>query len=175
MQNLLRRPMLAVADSAPVAGWVRRSPVSRGLVRRFVAGETLDEALANVRGIAAQGMTVTLDQLGENVATADAARAAVASYVETLERMAADGLEPNISIKLTMLGLDLGDDLAAENMVPILEAARRVGGFVRIDMEGSAYTGRTVAIAEALHDRFRTRSAPSSKATCGVRRRMSSA
>ena len=154
MQTLLRRPMLAVADSAPVEGLIRRSGFSRGLVRRFVAGETLDEALAAVRGIAGQGMTVTLDQLGENVASAEAARAAVGSYVRILERMAGDGLEPNISVKLTMLGLDLGDDLAAENAVPILEAARRVGGFVRVDMEGSAYTGRTLAIVEALHDRF---------------------
>ncbi len=154
MQNVLRRPMLAVADSAPVEGLVKRSRLSRGLVRRFVAGETLDEALAAVRGIAAQGMTTTLDQLGENVATAAEARAAVASYVQILRRMAADGQEPNISVKLTMLGLDLGDDLATENMGPILEAAREVGGFVRIDMEGSAYTARTLAIAEGLHDRF---------------------
>ena len=154
MQHLLRRPMLAVADSRPVEGLIRRSSFSQGLVRRFVAGERLDEALAAARGIAAQGMTTTLDQLGENVATADAARAAVASYVEILRRMAGDGLEPNISVKLTMLGLDLGEDLATENMLAILEAARAVRGFVRIDMEGSAYTARTLAIAEALHDRF---------------------
>jgi proline dehydrogenase len=63
-------------------------------------------------------------------------------------------LEPNISVKLTMLGLDLGDDLALANMVPILEAARDARGFVRVDMEGSAYTERTLTICEALHDRF---------------------
>ena len=154
MQHLLRRPVLAVADSRPVEGLIRRNGFSRGLVRRFVAGEGLDEALTAARGIAAQGMTTTLDQLGENVATAAEARAAVASYVRILERMAADGLEPNISVKLTMLGLDLGDDLATENMTPILDAARAVAGFVRIDMEGSAYTARTLGIAEALHDRF---------------------
>jgi len=153
-QQWLRRPLLAVADSPPVAGAIRRARFSRGLVRRFIAGETLAEALAAAGDIAAQGMTTTLDQLGENVTTVAEARAAVASYVAILERMAAAGLAPNISVKLTMLGLDLGDGVARDHMAPILEAARGVGGFVRIDMEGSAYTERTLAIAEALHDRF---------------------
>jgi proline dehydrogenase len=154
MQHLFRRPVLAVAESRPVAALIRRSGLSQGLVRRFIAGETLAEALTAACGIADQGMTVTLDQLGENIATAAEARAAVATYVETLERMSAAHLQPNISVKLTMLGLDLGDDLATSNMRTILETARRVQGFVRIDMESSSYTDRTLAIAEALHDRF---------------------
>ncbi len=154
MQQILRRPMLALADNRTVEGLMRRNGFSKGLVRRFVAGEDLETALEAVRRIAAQGMTATLDQLGENVATVQEAQAAVSSYVTILRRMAAAGLEPNISVKLTMLGLDLGDDLARENMIPILEAAREVGGFVRIDMEGSAYTERTIAITETLHDRF---------------------
>ncbi len=144
MQQILRRPMLALADNRTVEGLMRRNGFSKGLVRRFVAGEDLETALEAVRGIAAQGMTATLDQLGENVATVEEARAAASSYVTILRRMAAADLEPNISVKLTMLGLDLGDNLARENMVPILEAAREVGGFVRIDMEGSAYTQRTL-------------------------------
>ncbi len=154
MQQILRRPMLALADNRTVEGLMRRNGFSKGLVRRFVAGEDLETALEAVRRIAAQGMTATLDQLGENVATVQEAQAAVSSYVTILRWMAAAGLEPNISVKLTMLGLDLGDDLARENMIPILEAAREVGGFVRIDMEGSAYTERTIAITETLHDRF---------------------
>lgn len=154
MQLLLRRSLLAAADSRPVADLICRNGFSQKLVRRFVAGETLDEALAAVRGVAAGGMTATLDQLGENVATAAAARAAVPSYVEALRRLAAAGLEPNISVKLTMLGLDLGADEARANLRPILEAAREVGGFVRVDMEGSAYTAPTLAIAEAFHDEF---------------------
>jgi len=152
--QLLRGPMLALADNARVEGLVRKSGFSRGLVRRFIAGEDLDAALGAARRIADQGLTTTLDQLGENVATADEARTAVGSYVEILRRMAAAGLEPNTSVKLTMLGLDLGDDLARENMLRILAVAREVSGFVRIDMEGSAYTDRTIAITEALLDRF---------------------
>ena len=152
--QLLRGPMLALAAHPRVEGLVRKSGFSRGLVRRFIAGEDLDAALGAARRIADQGLTTTLDQLGENVATADEARTAVGSYVEILRRMAAAGLEPNISVKLTMLGLDLGDDVARENMLRILAVAREVAGFVRIDMEGSAYTERTIAITEALHDWF---------------------
>lgn len=154
MQRLFRRSILAVTDHPGVSGVIKGRRVTKRLVRRFVAGERLDEALVAARGIASQGMTTTLDQLGENVATAEAARRAVAGYVETLERMADVNLEPNISVKLTMLGLDLDAELVTENMVAILTEARRVHGFVRIDMEGSAYVEPTLAIAEALHARF---------------------
>src|SRR3712207_2899473 len=130
MAHLFRRGILAAASSRRVEDFFRNNGLPRGLVRRFVAGETLPEALVAARGIAAQGMTTTLDQLGENVATADEARAAVATYVNTLEQMAAAELEPNISLKLTMVGLDLGDELAIENMLVILGAACRVQGFV---------------------------------------------
>ncbi len=154
MQALLRPTVLRVADHPAVVKFFRENEATRSLVSRFVAGETLDEALSAARGIAGQGMTTTMDLLGENVATEAEARAAVPTYAEILERMAADGLEPNISVKLTMLGLDQSDDLAVECMRSILAVAAKVGGFVRIDMEGSAYTSRTIAIAERLHDEF---------------------
>ena len=150
----VRRPLLAVADRPEVERFVRGSGFSQSLVRRFVAGEDLDAALEAATKLSRLGITSTLDQLGENVATAEEATAAVGSYVEILRRMAAAGLEPNISIKLTMLGLDLGDECAEANVGPILDAAREVGGFVRIDMEGSVYAARTMAIFARLHDRF---------------------
>jgi proline dehydrogenase len=99
-------------------------------------------------------MTSTLDHLGENVATEEAARAAAATYSEVLRRMATAGVEPGISVKLTMLGLAFDDWLPETLMASISETARAVDGFVRIDMEGSAYTERTIAIAERLHARF---------------------
>ena len=150
----LRRPLLALAENDRIEGLMRRNGVSKGLVRRFVAGEDLDTAIVAVRSLADQSITSTLDLLGENVDSPEAARAAVDAYVVILDRLAAAGLEPNISVKLTMLGLDHGAEVARENMVPILERARAVGGFVRIDMEGSAYTGVTIDITETLHDRF---------------------
>ncbi|HEV2106780.1 MAG TPA: proline dehydrogenase family protein [Thermomicrobiales bacterium] len=152
--HALRRPLLAAAESERIESLVRRNGFSSGLVRRFVAGEDLGTALEVVRGIAEQGMTSTLDHLGENVTTLAEARAAIESYTAILQRMADAGLEPNISVKLTMLGLDLGEEVAREHMLAILEQARAVDGFVRIDMEGSAYTEATIRITEALHERF---------------------
>lgn len=152
--NLMRRAVLGVADLPPVHRLFVRNRYARQLVNRFVAGDTLQSALTVARELAGEGITVTLDLLGENVSTRDAAAAAVGSYTETLRQMKANDLEPNISVKLTMLGLDLGDDVARENMTRILEAAREVGGFVRIDMEGSDYTTRTMQIFGQLHDRF---------------------
>ena len=152
LQQVFRRPILAVADNAVVERTIRRS--GAGLVNRFVAGETLDTALAQVRRLRDDDLTATLDQLGENVRTAAEATAAVTSYTTILARLAENGLEPNISVKLTMLGLDFGDEVAVANLRPVLQRAAELKGFIRIDMEGSAYTERTVAITERLHAEF---------------------
>jgi proline dehydrogenase len=155
--TMLRNGILATAEREDVERYIRTSPWSRTLVARFVAGNWLEDALLAASRLAAQGLTTTLDQLGENVLTPGEARTAVESYAETLRQMAASNLDPNISVKLTMLGLDIGDEVAYDNMLVLLETARSVDGFVRIDMEGSAYTERTLAIAEALHTRFEGR------------------
>jgi proline dehydrogenase len=154
MSTLLRSGILATAERDVVERFVRDSRWSRALVARFVAGDRLADALAAATRLAGQGLMATLDRLGENVVTPGEARGAVASYAETLREMAASKLDPNISVKLTMLGLDIDDDIAYDNMLTLLETARTVDGFVRIDMEGSAYTERTLAIAEGLHARF---------------------
>ncbi len=149
--NTMRRTVLAVADNDTVSGFFRSSSLARGLVSRFVAGETVESALDAARQLDARNITTTLDLLGENVETAEAAQAAVTSYAAILRSMRDASLEPNISVKLTMLGLDFGADVARENASRILETAREVGGFVRIDMEGSAYTEVTMQIFEELH------------------------
>lgn len=154
MTTWLRKGILATAERDEVERLIRDSPWSRALVARFVAGDRLEDALAAATKLAGQGLATTLDRLGENVLTLDEARGAVGSYAETLRALAARGLDPNISVKLTMLGLEIGDDVAYDNMLTLLETARSVAGFVRIDMEGSAYTERTLAIAEALHSQF---------------------
>jgi proline dehydrogenase len=152
--QIVRKPLLAVAERPAVERFMRERPITRGLVSRFIAGERLEDALAACQRLQRIGITATLDQLGENVANRGAAAAAAATYVAILDRLHAEGLEPNISIKLTMLGLDLGDEVALELARPILAAARRVDGFVRIDMEGSAYTERTMRLFARLHDDF---------------------
>jgi proline dehydrogenase len=154
VSTLFRNGILAVAERDEIEQVVRRSLLSRRLAERFIAGESLEDALAAARRLANQGLTSTLDRLGENVLTREEASRAVAAYAETLRGLAGAGLEPNISVKLTMLGLDIAADVAHENMAALLETAYAVRGFVRIDMEGSAYTERTLGIAEALHERF---------------------
>jgi proline dehydrogenase len=149
-----RRPVLAIAERDAVERFTRSSAITRKLVNRFVAGETLDEALPKVQGLSRLGITATLDQLGENVSSVEEATAAVVAFMNTLRELKTRNLEPNISIKLTMLGLDLGDEIALANTLAILEVAREIGGFVRIDMEGSAYTNRTMEIFESAHDQF---------------------
>jgi proline dehydrogenase len=118
--------------------------------RRFIAGETLDEAIAAARAIHSRGMGLTLDQLGESVATSDEAEAATRAYLETIGRIVNAGIERNISIKLTQLGLDVDRDLCAANVRRILDAAKRDGFFVRIDMENSPYTQVTLDLFEHL-------------------------
>lgn len=152
--QLMRQAVIAVADNPLVTIFFTGSKLARGLVDRFVAGESIDEAIAVCHDIAAQGLTITLDQLGENVHTQAEVDAATATYVAGLRRLRAEGLEPNVSVKLTMLGFDLGDDVARDAMASILETAREVAGFVRIDMEGSAYTERTMRVFFELHDQF---------------------
>lgn len=152
--QLMRQAVITVADNPVVTKFFTGSKLARGLVDRFVAGGTLDEAIVACHDIVGQGMTITLDQLGENVHTQAEVDAAIVTYVDMLRRLGSEGIRPNVSVKLTMLGFDLGDEVAMAAMVAILETAREVGGFVRIDMEGSAYTERTMKVFYELHDRF---------------------
>ena len=154
MERVYRAAALAVAERPAVQGWVRHGRLGRDLVERFIAGETLNEALAAARNLNARGLTTTLDQLGESVEDEWTVRIAADTAITTLQEMAADGLEPNISIKLTMFGLDLDERRAVDRVAAVLAAAERVHGFVRIDMESAAYIDRTLAITEQLHERF---------------------
>jgi proline dehydrogenase len=137
---------------------VRRSWVFRPLVRRFIAGDTLEEALENCRPLLEQGLKVSLDYLGENTKSEAEAIQAKATYIQMLEEISKvapktqeDDVEPlNISIKLTQCGLDLGDEFAERNYREVLEAARRLNNFVRVDMEGSQYTERTIQMMERV-------------------------
>lgn len=148
--SMMRRSILAVADNGLVSRFFQNSSLARSLVDRFVAGESLETAIGEVKALQAQSITSTLDLLGENVESIEASRAAVDTYATMLRTMRDEGLEPNASVKLTMLGLDFGEDVARENMAAILEVAREVEGFVRIDMESSTYTEVTMRMFEDL-------------------------
>ncbi len=114
------------------------------LARRFVAGETLPEAIEVVRRLNDRGLSASLDILGENVKDPAAVRAARDDYVGLLDEIARTGVDSNISIKLTMLGLDVGEAFCEENLHVVLSAGRERRTFVRIDMEGSRYTQATL-------------------------------
>lgn len=122
------------------------------MARRFVAGETLADAIDVVRAINRQGMTATLDHLGENVSSRQEAIDAADAYRRALREIARAGVQCNVSLKLTHMGLDLGDDFARTNTARVVEEAAELGNFVRIDMEGSEYVDRTLAVFHALYD-----------------------
>ncbi len=147
---ILRALFLWLADRRWLGRLALRLPFLRRMPLRFVAGTTLDEGVAAVRALNATGIMATVDVLGESVADRAAAERAAAAYVATIERIAADGLDANVSLKLTQMGLDLGDEACLAVLRPVVEAGRRNGVFVRIDMEGSGYTERTLAIVRTL-------------------------
>ena len=144
--TMLRSLMLGLAGSERVSDLVRHNDVTKNLALRFVAGETFDEAIAAVRELNAAGMLVTLDALGENVSGEAEASSARDQYLAMLDGIVAAGVKSTISLKLTMLGLDISDELCRTNLRPILERARAMDTFVRVDMEGSNYTRRTLEI-----------------------------
>jgi proline dehydrogenase len=123
---------------------------SASFASRFIAGETIDTAIAASKRLQAQGFLITLDHLGEGVSTLDAATVATSEYVRVMDVIVASGIERNISLKLTQLGIDVDRATCVDNMRRVLEPASRTGFFVRIDMENSAYTGRTLEIFETL-------------------------
>jgi len=141
-----RALLLRLANSPTIERFVKRNGVSAGFVRRFVAGETLEETVAPIRALNTRGIAVSLDYLGEHARSVDEAKASVAYYHRVIRFIDENALDANISLKLTQLGMDIGDDLARENLRHILEEAARFALFVRIDMEGSAYTARTLDI-----------------------------
>ncbi len=151
---MLKNTLLYMARNESIRKFVMTSRTGRGISQRFVAGAGLDEAIEATRVLNQQGLHVTLDHLGENVAHAEEAQATAQGYSEILDRIKATGVDANISIKLTALGLDISQELCEKNMAQLLEHAQQFPIFVRIDMEGSAYTERTVDMTLRLHDRF---------------------
>jgi proline dehydrogenase len=150
---MLRRLLLYLST----AGWARHIVthwgLARRMARRFVAGETLDEAIAVIRTLQDKGILVTLDYLGESIASADDARHVVQTYCTILERLHDEGLHStSISLKLTHLGLDISAELGADHVRQILEVAKTHGLAVTIDMESSAYTDTTLDIYRTLRD-----------------------
>jgi proline dehydrogenase len=121
-----------------------------GFARRFIAGERIEEAIETAREIERNGLLVTLDYLGESVASIAAADTATRAYIGVLERIADAGIERNISLKLTQLGLTIDRATCVDNLRRILDVATAKGFFVRIDMEDSPFTAVTLEVFETM-------------------------
>lgn len=127
------------------------STLGKRISRRFVAGLSLEDAIAAVAAVNQSGMTASLDPLGENVDSQEAAEQAAATACLILDTIHRRQVDSNLSVKLTQLGLDLGRELARAQLQRILERAGQLGTFIRVDMEGSDYTETTIALVEEMH------------------------
>jgi proline dehydrogenase len=151
----MRQGLLWLSERQGVFNFVRRNRLARKFASRFVAGETVESAVSAAGELKARGIASTLDLLGESVTAEADAVAARDQYLTMLDRMASAGVEVNVSVKLTQMGFDIGEELCAANLSCILEKAEQVNGFVRLDMEGSDYTQRTLDFFEQrLFERF---------------------
>jgi len=145
---MLRSALLYLSDQQQIFKFVRNNRVAKSFANRFVAGETVDTALAAVTRLNARGITASLDLLGESVHNDAEARAAGEAYLSMLDRIHKQKADANVSVKLTAMGLDISEDLCVANMQKILQRARDCASFVRIDMESSEYTQRTLDLFE---------------------------
>jgi proline dehydrogenase len=143
---MLRSALLYLSNQPRVFSFVSHNRMAKGFAARFVPGETLDDALGVVKQLNAKGITASLDLLGESVRNENEARESARQYIRMLDRIKESKLDANVSVKLTAMGLDVGEELCIANMQNILERAREHETFVRIDMEGSDYTQKTLDI-----------------------------
>jgi proline dehydrogenase len=150
---MLRATLLKISESPGFAHWVTSNGATRHMARRFVAGETLDEAIAAARNCNNAGMLASLDYLGENVSTTADAQRARDAYLEIFDRIAQEKLYANVSCKLTQLGLDLSPEFCEGLVLSVVERAAGYDNFLRVDMEGSIYTQRTVELMKRIRAR----------------------
>ena len=158
---MLRNALLYLSSQPQVFHFVRHNRMAKGFASRFVAGETLDTALEAVKQLNRKGITATLDLLGESVRNEGEARESARAYIEMLDRIQKQHLDANVSVKLTAMGLDISEDLCVANMQNILDRAREHQSFVRLDMESSEYTQKTL-------DLFYERLYPSYRGNVGI-------
>ncbi|MFB3920684.1 MAG: proline dehydrogenase family protein [Terriglobia bacterium] len=151
---MLRSLLLFLSERETPKNFLTHSSLGRKLARRYIAGEEIDDAVRAVRELTAQGFAATLDHLGESVNAMRDAEEACQVYLGLLDRLASEGIPSHISIKLTQLGLAIDEASALQHVKSLVERAARYRNFIRIDMEGSAYTDATLRV-------FRAAKAPS--------------
>jgi proline dehydrogenase len=151
---MLRSFLLFLSREQRLRRWMETSPVAHRWAHRFVAGDTLDQALRACRRVNTEGISATLDYLGENVRTRQEAAQCRDAYLRTLGAIVENGIESHVSLKLTQFGIDVDEDACLENVRSLVKCAADANTFVRVDMESSAYTSRTLRLVEDLHVRY---------------------
>jgi proline dehydrogenase len=150
---LLRAALISLSESRALRGWAEKSSLGQKVSGRFVAGTQLEDALRVTQALNAAGMAVSVDNLGENVTNADEARQSAALYKQLITEMSTRNLSANVSLKLTHMGLDVDPNLAYDHVRTLVAqaATSQPKNFVRVDMEGSPYTQRTLDFVHELH------------------------
>ena len=141
---MLRETLIALSESPTARRFVKSAPGARTMASRFVAGDTVEDSLRCARSLNQKGLSVSLDYLGESVNSREEARAAANVYIALLNGIATQKLNANVSLKLTQMGQDIDETFLRENLGRVLDLAREHDIFVRLDMESSAYTQRTL-------------------------------
>jgi proline dehydrogenase len=153
---LLKDALIYLSGSPTARKVVRYAPGARAMSRRFVAGDSIEDGIAATRVLNKAGMSVTLDYLGESVNNRDEARHAADVYLRMIDRIAAEKLDANVSLKLTQMGQDIDTAFLRENVGRIIDRARAVDMFVRFDMEASTHTQITLDFFRGLwHEGYR--------------------
>ena len=152
---MLRTFFLSLSRNQLMRTRLTRLSFARRAAGRFVAGEEPEDAIRVCRELNAKGILVTLDHLGENVTTAAEAEAARDAYLHILDRIHETGVKSHVSLKLTQFGLDISEGLCLENVADVVERAQQYQTFVRVDMESTEYTDRTLATWRALWGQFK--------------------
>ena len=145
---MLRNALLYLSNQQGIFDFVRHNGVAKSFASRFVAGESVATAIDAVRSLNAKGITASLDLLGESTTNEQEAYTAQRQYLQLLDLIAGEKLNANVSLKLTAMGMDISDALCVKVTREILERARQYGNFVRLDMESSAYTQKTLDLFE---------------------------
>jgi proline dehydrogenase len=148
---VLRALFIYLSESRSLRAVAEKSSLGQRVSARFVAGTQVEDVLRATRAVNQLGQGVSIDNLGENVTNAEEARASAALYHRLLDDIAAQGLDANISLKLTHMGLDVDENLAREQVSGLVAKAAALKSFVRVDMEGSPYTQRTLDFVRELH------------------------
>lgn len=151
---MLRRTLLHLAHQHRLRRWMENSPISRKLTARFVAGPAIADGIRVLRRLAGEGISGTLDHLGENVASLAEAAESRDAYLRALEEIDREHLPATLSVKLTQLGLDFSEAACQDNVLAVAGRAAAMGSGLEVDMESSTYTERTLRAVAQLHQRF---------------------